>query len=155
MPIYVHVYGMTTDALWFGNRIYLTLWYNSWLRFPNPCYVPTSVFSHNLNQSSGNGFQPPIFPFLWIPELSLYISHSKFRLTSYPKTLNEYTLGIKVKVIWRSTVSRPLCPGVKATIKARDRFFYFLEIFLDSWVCFLWHPLWREDGSVIYCCCWA
>jgi hypothetical protein len=38
----------------------------------------------------------------------------------------------------------------------RDQCFFLLEIFFrqlrDS---FLWRPLCREDGSVIYCCCWS
>jgi hypothetical protein len=35
--------------------------------------------------------------------------------------------------------------------------FYFpLTFFLDSCTfVILWLPLWREDGSVIFCCCWA
>jgi hypothetical protein len=43
----------------------------------------------------------------------------------------------------------------QAIIKANDKFFFLLEIFLRQlWGCYFMAPsLWREDGYVIYCSC--
>jgi hypothetical protein len=55
------------------------------------CWLHTTQYGHKvqiqtcLHQSSGNGFQWWIFPFLWGPKLSLCLSHSNCRLT--PKLL--------------------------------------------------------------------
>jgi hypothetical protein len=44
----------------------------------------------------------------------------------------------------------------QATIRARDQFFFSVKLSLDNCrFLILWRPLWREDGSVIYCCCWS
>jgi hypothetical protein len=40
------------------------------------------------------------------------------------------------------------------TIRPRDQFFFLLEIFCRQ-LQVSWLRLWREDWSVIYCCCWA
>jgi hypothetical protein len=51
------------------------------------------------------------------------------------------------------SASLSLC---QAAIRAHDQVFFLLEFFLGNcWSVILWRPLWREDGSVIYCCCWA
>jgi hypothetical protein len=64
---------------------------------------------------------------------------------------------IKVKVIIRPTVSRPVCPGVRPLSGARDQFFFLLEIVFTK--LHVWYygarSLWREDGPLIYSCCWA
>jgi hypothetical protein len=39
------------------------------------------VLSHGLRQSSGNGFQRRMFPFLWVPELSKCLKHSNSQLS--------------------------------------------------------------------------
>jgi hypothetical protein len=44
----------------------------------------------------------------------------------------------------------------QATIRARDQLPFSLKFSLDSCgFVVLWLSLWREDGSVIYCCCLA
>jgi hypothetical protein len=58
----------------------------------------------------------------------------------------------KVKVILRPTVNRP----VKTQSGPVTNFSFFLKFSLDSCeFVILWHPLWREDEFVIYCCCLA
>jgi hypothetical protein len=59
------------------------------------------------------------------------------------------------KIILWPTVNWPVFFWCQATIRAHDQFFSLLEIFLRQLWFFLWHPLWREDGSVIYGCCWT
>jgi hypothetical protein len=49
------------------------------------------------------------------------------------------------------TVSRPVYLGIKHTSGAFD------QIYICLWQlrpCFCGRPLWREDGSVVYNCCW-
>jgi hypothetical protein len=60
----------------------------------------------------------------------------------------------QMKVILRLTVSRPVCPGVRPQLGPFTNFYFSLKFSLDSFV-ILRRPLWREDGSVIYCCCLA
>jgi hypothetical protein len=58
----------------------------------------------------------------------------------------------EVEVNLQQTVSRPVCLGVRRPSGTRDQFFFLLEIPSDNcWFVILWRPLWREDGSVIYC----
>jgi hypothetical protein len=51
---------------------------------------------------------------------------------------------------------RPVCPGVRPQSGPVANFSFPLKCSLDSrGFVVLWRPLWREDGSAIYCCCLA
>jgi hypothetical protein len=76
-----------------GNRIYLILWYNSWLHFTDHCRKHTNVLSHDLCQSSGNGFQRRTFLFLWALELLPCLSHRNPLLTDPSKRASFYSLA--------------------------------------------------------------
>jgi hypothetical protein len=58
---------------------------------------------------------------------------------------------VKVKVMLWQTVSQPVFPGVKTLLWSKTRFLFpscnfgFFDF---------GHSLWREDGSVVYNCCW-
>jgi hypothetical protein len=55
------------------------------------------------------------------------------------------------------TASRPVCPGVRLPSETHDKIaFTSIDITLDSWrFIIMGQSLWRQDGSVIYGCCWA
>jgi hypothetical protein len=66
------------------------------------------------------------------------------------------TENVKVKVTLRPTASRPVCPGVRPRLWPVTNFSFPLKFSLDSCGFVIsWCPLWREGGSVIYCCCLA
>jgi hypothetical protein len=68
-----------------------------------------------------------------------------------------YESKVKVKVILRSTVSRPVYLGVRHPSGTRDQFFLSLFCIDNSGFPNVGRPLWREDGSIIYLynCFWA
>jgi hypothetical protein len=63
----------------------------------------------------------------------------------------------KVKVILRPTVSRPVCIGVRHPSGTREKFFTSFFCIDNCGYLAVGHPLWPEDGSVIYSynCFWA
>jgi hypothetical protein len=69
---YCHVYGVTIDRYWMDDQIYWTLWYSMWLQFIVCCYTHTlmSTVTSSL-PLFGSSFQWRMFPFLWVPKLSL------------------------------------------------------------------------------------
>jgi hypothetical protein len=60
-------------------------------------------------------------------------------------------LSFRVKAMLRWTTSRPVCLGLKPRRVLKTRFLLLSGScrFVD-----VEHPLWREDGSVVYNCCW-
>jgi hypothetical protein len=61
-------------------------------------------------------------------------------------------------VILRPTISQPVFPGARPPSGIRNRIIFSFpwKLSLDSyWFFIMGRPLWREDGSVIYSCCWA
>jgi hypothetical protein len=63
---------------------------------------------------------------------------------------------VKVIVILRLTATRPVWPGVRSQLGPVTNLFFSLNFSWDwSGFVILWRPLWREDGSVICCCCFA
>jgi hypothetical protein len=64
---------------------------------------------------------------------------------------------VKVKVIGRLTVSRPVCLGFRHPSGTRDQYFPFsIQLLLDSCGFLVeGRPLWREVGSERFSFCWA
>jgi hypothetical protein len=64
---------------------------------------------------------------------------------------------VQVKIILWPIVSHPVCLDVRHPSGTCDQFFFLLEIFFRQlWICyFVLCPLWREDWSLIYWCCWT
>jgi hypothetical protein len=52
---------------------------------------------------------------------------------------------------WRYTVNRFVLAPSPLRLTAR---IFFLNL-TPAAIVLIWHPLWREDGSVIYNCCWS
>jgi hypothetical protein len=79
------------------------------------------------------------------------------RLTFHSCTLsfltNEFLeLSLSLSHMLRPTVSLPVCLGMKHPLGACEQIFFLLSescVFLD-----VGRSLWREDGSVVYNCCW-
>jgi hypothetical protein len=59
---------------------------------------------------------------------------------------------VKVKVKLRPTVSRPVCLGWSTHLNLTTKFLILSDscVFVD-----VGRSLWRENGSVVYSCCWA
>jgi hypothetical protein len=59
---------------------------------------------------------------------------------------------VEAEVNLRPTVSRPVSLGVRRPSGTRDQFYFRVEnFFKELRFIILYCPLWREDGSVIYC----
>jgi hypothetical protein len=81
--------GLVTEFIGHFDSQFVTTFYNQ-------CYMHTNILSHGLLQSSCNGFQRQIFPFLWVPELSPCLSKSNSLLPAVSIlnwTLDSYRLS--------------------------------------------------------------
>jgi hypothetical protein len=65
--------------------------------------------------------------------------------------LSTLKFKVKGKFLLRLTISRSVCLGVKPHLGPRTRFL----LLSDSFGFFdVRRPIWQEDGSVVYNCCW-
>jgi hypothetical protein len=69
-----------------------------------------------------------------------------------PAISRYHSLAIKVRVVLRPTVNRPFCLGVTPPSGVQDQIFVTVRQlrYLN-----VGYPVWREDGSVVYNCCWS
>jgi hypothetical protein len=96
----------------------------------------------------------PFLPVFCNCQLSSIPSSSPSRLASQDSTLHSTSsllTQVKVKVTLRLTVSQSVNLGVEPHLGLMTRY---LLLFDSYGLVFCGAPLWREDGSVFYICCW-
>jgi hypothetical protein len=72
--------------------------------------------------------------------------------TVYWMAIGDYHgLSSQSQFMLQPTVSRQVCLGVKPNLEHKFKFFVLSESFIFVVV---GRPLWREDGYVVYNCCW-
>jgi hypothetical protein len=83
-------------------------------------------------------------------------SHTELLLNDVWRILYEESLTnlslpeLSLSLTLRLTVSRPVCLGIKHPSGTYGQIF----ITVRQLRVFMWGALWREDGSVVYDCCW-
>jgi hypothetical protein len=70
------------------------------------------------------------------------------------ETLSQYEWIriLSLSLMLRPTVSRPVCFGIEHPCGAHHKIFITVT---QLRVCWRWSCLWREDGSIVYNCCWS
>jgi hypothetical protein len=63
----------------------------------------------------------------------------------------EWILEVRVKVTLRLTVSQSVSLGVEPHLGLMTRY---ILLFDNYGLVFVGHPLWREEGSILFICCW-
>jgi hypothetical protein len=135
---------VTVDGVWIGNWIYWTLWhitrdYNSQITVTERLVFSVTVFTVLL----GSGFQRQTFPFLRLPELS---PASATSFCNFQPTACLQTLYYDKRLVGQSV----LVPSTHLRLKT-----IFLLLSDSCGFVNVGHPFWREDGSVVYHCCWT
>jgi hypothetical protein len=145
---YCHVMECDYRRSWIGYRIYWTLWYSAWLRFTVQYLTHTSVHvtSHcRCLVAASNGGHSPYSGFPKCPRPQLPVSNSNSSqwldlsssLTNSRQSPSYFTTdGQSASLSWYRAPAWGPRPDYYCQTVA------------------VWRPLWREDGSVVYDCCW-
>jgi hypothetical protein len=82
LPVIISQRALIWTGFGMEIRFLGTFILNIWLHFTDDCYTQTSVLSHDLHESSGNGFQRWTFAFFSVPELFPCLSYNNSRLST-------------------------------------------------------------------------
>jgi hypothetical protein len=134
------------DGVWIGNQIYWTLLtHNLCLRYQTRTGVLSQSSLCSWVMSSNNGHM-----FLSL-QAGGHLTPTSYSSNCHLRSLSKLKLKVKVKVTLWPTVSWPVCLAVKQHLEHKTRFLFLSE---GCRFVHVGRPLWREDESLIYNCCW-
>jgi hypothetical protein len=107
-------------------------------------------------------FQQRMFPFIWVPKLSLYLDHGNYRLTQQLLFLFTDRLLLLIRQSQSQSYIMTDCQSAslswcQAPIRDPPQMFLLLSLIIGRqlWICLCDVFLWWEVGSVVFSFSWA
>jgi hypothetical protein len=153
----------TMDWFWIHCRIYWTLWYSTWLQFTGQCYIHThisvnsQVSNSHCSLAASNVGRSPSSRFLNCPLASATsFTQQQFTTAEPQRFSNSLTRCNKSEsepklCYHRWSVGQSLLEW-SSHLGSKIRSLLLSD---SCWFVDVWRPLWRQDWSVVYNCCWS
>jgi hypothetical protein len=94
-----------------------------------------------------------LYNYSWLEQLTHWTPSEHLSEESLPDLgLISTALLLSLSLMLRPTVSRPVCLGIKHPSRAYEQIF--VTVKTVAGLLMRGGPLWREDGSAVYNCCW-